>query len=72
VAGAPAALAQSVPVTQTFSYQKDAPKQTFTVPDGNTQVTITADGGTGWSASYSGGAGGAGGQVTVTVPVTPG
>lgn len=67
---APAAMAQTVDVTQTFSFVTEAPVQHFVVPATVTQVSITADGGTGWSASYGGGAGGAGAQVTATVPVT--
>ena len=74
LAATPAAMAQAVAVTQTFSYQtgSPAPVQQFTVPAGNAQVTITAEGGTGWSASYGGGAGGEGAAVTATVPVTAG
>jgi hypothetical protein len=73
LAGSPAALAQTPgPATATFSYIQLAPTQQFTVPPNNTQVTITADGGSGWSASYGGGIGGAGAEVTATVPVTPG
>jgi hypothetical protein len=72
---APAALGD-VTVPTTFSYETGAPTQQYPVPAGITQVTITADGGSGAAAaggttSQPGGTGGVGGEVTATVPVTP-
>lgn len=65
-----------VTVPTTFSYVSGAPTQQYTVPAGITQVTITADGGSGAPAlggvvSQPGGVGGAGGEVTATVAVIP-
>jgi hypothetical protein len=68
---APSAFAQTTEST-TFTYQSGAPTQQYPVPAGVTQVTITADGGSGGPSIPSGLAGGAGGEVTATVPVTPG
>jgi hypothetical protein len=76
LAAAPTALADTT-VPTTFTYEAGAPVQPYTVPAGITQVTITADGGSGAAAlggviAQPGGAGGPGGEVTATVPVTPG
>ena len=70
-AGAGSAFAQS-PVTQTFT----AAQTIFTVPANVNSLTITAQGGSGGNALAAGGGvlatGGQGGNVTTTIPVSPG
>ncbi|MCU1441204.1 MAG: fibronectin type protein [Rhodoglobus sp.] len=72
----PGVAVQAAPsaVTQTFSYTGGL--QTFTVPAGITQLTLTATGAEGGrggvDASGPGAAGGYKGQVTGTMAVTPG
>lgn len=68
----PATAAPSA-VTQTFGYTGSV--QTFTVPSGVTQLSVTlagAEGGRGGRDGYFGTPGGYKGQVTGTIPVTPG
>src|SRR6266540_2720199 len=67
VAGAPNAGA--APVTVPFSFTGAA--QTFAVPAGVTAVTVDAFGAQGGSAT-DGTSGGAGGEATATIAVTPG
>ena len=56
--------------TQTFNFTGAA--QTFTVPAGVTQVTISAFGAQGGAGAAGGPAGGLGGSVTARITVTPG
>jgi hypothetical protein len=61
--------------SQTFSYV--GAEQNFTVPKRITKVTVTASGASGgvegFTTKYSNaGSGGLGGQITATIPVTPG
>lgn len=56
---------------QTFSYT--GAQQSFTVPTGVTQITVTANGASGaGKVRRRTGVGGTGGLVTATIPVTPG
>ena len=62
----------SVPTgSQTFNFTGSPDPETFTVPAGVVSITILATGASGGFGN-NGGAGGLGGQVTATVPVTPG
>src|SRR5437899_880397 len=84
IAGATAAVTGAVgplttgagaqPVTQTFNCTGAA--QTFTVPDGFTEITIDASGAQGGTGNAetpaNGGPGGPGGRAQATIAVTPG
>jgi hypothetical protein len=68
--GVPAAAQAAVPST-TFTYT--GYEQTYTVPSGVTEVTMTAVGAPGASGFYiNAGSGGEGAQVTATVPLPAG
>jgi hypothetical protein len=73
----PAGAATTAPTSTTFDYQ-GGQSQTFTVPPAVTQVTITAfGGGGGLGQAFMGesetlAAGGAGGEISVGLGVTPG
>jgi gliding motility-associated-like protein len=58
------------PTTQTFSYTGGA--QTWTVPAGVTSISVDMSGAKGGNQSAYGGAGGSGGRLQSTYPVTPG
>ena len=68
--GAPGALgAHGKKQSQTFSFTGS--EQTFTVPKGVTDVTVTASGASG-SLAFGSGPSALGGLVKATIPVTPG
>ncbi|MGO8826497.1 MAG: fibronectin type III domain-containing protein [Acidimicrobiales bacterium] len=70
----PAGASSPTTITQTFGFTNSV--QTFTVPAGVTSLTLTATGGQGgWGGADASGNppdGGYQGQVTGTIPVTPG
>ncbi len=67
----PESAMADVTVPTTFSYVLGAPVQQFAVPAGITQLTITADGGSG-AAALGVVVSQPGGEVTATVTVMPG
>lgn len=69
VALSPAAPAQAISTTTTFSYTGSP--QAYAVPNGVTAVSVDVQGAAGANAS-GGGTGGSGAIITATIPVSPG
>ncbi|MGH2604306.1 MAG: hypothetical protein ACRDJ9_33575, partial [Dehalococcoidia bacterium] len=77
LAGQPPAAQAQAQGTQSQTFHNCGTVAHFTIPSGVTELTITAQGGSGGagnseSAGHSGGRAGLGGVVRATIPVTPG